>query len=72
MTHDLDHASQIFKSFKILKLQDIVQFSIIKLIYLCFNDLLSLQVKSIFIQNESVNPHITAFFTSQLILVQNP
>ena len=45
-----NHTSPIFKSLKLLKLQDIIQFSILKLIYLYFNDQLPLQVKNIFIK----------------------
>ena len=54
-----EHTSPIFKSFKILKLQDIIQFSILKLIYFYFNDQLPLQVKNTFIKKESVNPYNT-------------
>ena len=51
-----EHTSLIFKSLKVLMLKDIIQFSIWKL-YFYFNDQLPLQVKSIFIKNESVNPY---------------
>ena len=51
-----EHTSPIFKSLKVLKLEDIIKFSILKLIYFDFNDHLPLQVKNIFIKNESVNP----------------
>ena len=54
-----EHVSPIFKSLKVLKLQDIIKFSILKLIYFYFNDQLPLQVKNIFIKNESVNPYNT-------------
>ena len=54
-----EHASPIFKSLKVLKLQDIIKFSILKLIYFYFNDQLPLQVKNIFIKNESVNTYKT-------------
>ena len=54
-----EHTSPIFKSLKVLKLQDIIKFSILKLIYFYFNDQLPLQVKNIFIKNESVNPYKT-------------
>ena len=53
------HTSPIFKFLKVLKLQGIIQFSILKLIYFYVNDLLPLQVKNTFIKNESVNPHNT-------------
>ena len=33
-----EHTNSIFKSLKVLKLQDIIQFSILKLIYFHFND----------------------------------
>ena len=54
-----EHTSPIFKSLKVLKLQDIIKFSILKLIYFYFNDQLPLQVKNIFIKNESVNLYKT-------------
>ena len=54
-----EHTSPIFKSLKVLKLQDIIKFSILKLIYFYFNDQLPLQVKNIFIKNESVNSYKT-------------
>ena len=54
-----EHTSPIFKSLKVPKLQDIIKFSILKLIYFYFNDQLPLQVKNIFIKNESVNPYNT-------------
>ena len=46
------HISLIFESLKVLKLQDIIQFSILKLIYFYFNEQLPLQVKNTFIKNE--------------------
>ena len=54
-----EHTSPIFKSLKVLKLQDIIKFSILKLIYFYFNDQLPLQVKNLFIKNESVKPYKT-------------
>ena len=54
-----EHTSPIFRSLKVLKLQDIIKFSILKLIYFYFNDQLLLQVKNSFIKNESVNPYKT-------------
>ena len=54
-----EHTSLIFKSLKVLKLQDIIKFGFLKLIYFCFNDQLPLQAKNIFIKNESVNPYNT-------------
>ena len=53
------HTSPIFKSLKVLKLQHIIKFCIVKLIYFYFNDQLPLQVKNIFIKNESVHPYNT-------------
>ena len=47
-----NHISLIFESLKVLKLQDIIQFSILKLIYFYFNEQLPLQVKNTFIKNE--------------------
>ena len=55
-----EHTSPIFKSLEVLKLQDTIKFSILKLIYFYFNDQLPLQVKNIFIKNESVNPYNTS------------
>ena len=46
------HISLILESLKVLKLQDIIQFSILKLIYFYFNEQLPLQVKNTFIKNE--------------------
>ena len=54
-----EHTSPIFKSLKVLKLQDIKKFSILKHIYFYFNDQLPLQVKNIFTKTESVNPYKT-------------
>ena len=54
-----EHTSPIFQSLKVLKLQNIIQFIFLKLTYFYFNDQLLLQVKNIFIQNESVNPYNT-------------
>ena len=54
-----EHASPVFKSLKVLKLQDIIKFSILKLIYFYFKDQLQLRVKNIFIKNKSVNPYNT-------------
>ena len=54
-----EHTSSIFKSLKGLKLQDIIKFSILKLIYFYFNDQLPLKLKNIFIRSESVNPYKT-------------
>ena len=54
-----EHAGPIFKSLKVLKLKDIIQFSISKFIYFYFNDQLLLQVKNILIKSESVNPYNT-------------
>ena len=68
--------SPIFKSLKVLKLQDIIKFSILKPIYFYFNDQLSWQVKNNFIINESVNLYdvrdgFSYLLLIQLILVQN-
>ena len=64
-----EHVSPIFKSLKVLKLQDIIKFSVLKLIYLYFNNQLPLQVKNIFIKNESVNPYSTR--GGKLLLIPN-
>ena len=52
-----EHTSPIFKSLKVLKFQDIIIFSILKLVYFHFNDQLPLQAKNIVTKNESVNPY---------------
>ena len=52
-----EHATPIFKNFKILTLKDIIKFNILKLIYLYCNDQLLLKIKDIFNKNESVNPY---------------
>ena len=54
-----EHTSPIFQSLKVRKLQDIIKFSILKLIYFYFDDQLPLQFKNIFISNESVNSYNT-------------
>ena len=54
-----DHTTPIFKNFKILKLQDIIKFNTLKLIYLYYMDQLPLEIKDIFTTNESVNPYNT-------------
>ena len=51
-----EHTTPIFKNFKMLKLQDITKFNILKLIYLYYKDQLPLKIKYIFTTNESVNP----------------
>ena len=45
-----EHTSPIFKSLKVLKLQDIIKFSILKLSYFYFNDQLPLQVKKVLVK----------------------
>ena len=80
-----EHTSPIFKYLKVLKLQDIIKFSILKFIYFYFNDQLPLQVKNIFIKNESVNlnntrggkllfiPHInTTHFSTKSLRYNGP
>ena len=54
-----EHNTSIFKNFKILKLQDIIKFNTLKLIYLYYKDQLPLKIKDIFTTNESVNPYNT-------------
>ena len=54
-----DHTTPIFKNFKILKLQDIIKFSTLKLNCLYYKDQLPLKIKYIFTTNESVNPYNT-------------
>ena len=51
----LEHTTPIFKNFKILKLQNIIKFDILKLIYLYCKNQLPLKIKDIFTTNESVN-----------------
>ena len=53
----LKHTSPIFKSLEVLKLQYKIQYSILNIICFYFNDQLLLQVKNIFLQNESVSPY---------------
>ena len=54
-----EHTTPICKNFKILKLQDIIKFNTLKLIYLYYKDQLPLKIKDIFTKNESVNPYNT-------------
>ena len=54
-----EHTTPIFKIFKILKLQDIVMFNTLKLIYLYYKHELPLKIKDFFTTNESVNPYNT-------------
>ena len=54
-----EHTTPIFKNFKILKLQGIIKFNTLKLIYLYYKDQLPLKIKDIFTTNESVNPYNT-------------
>ena len=54
-----EHTTPIFKNFKILKLQDIIKFNTLKLIYLYYKDQLPLKIKDIFTTNESVNLYNT-------------
>ena len=54
-----EHTTPIFKIFKILKLQDIVMFNTLKLIYLYYKHELTLKIKDFFTTNESVNPYNT-------------
>ena len=51
------YTSLIFKSLEVLKLEYIIQISILNIICFYFNDQLLLQVKKFFIQNESDNPY---------------
>ena len=51
-----EHTTPVFKNFRMLKLQDIIKFNILKLIYLYYKDQLPLKIKYIFTTNESVNP----------------
>ena len=53
-----EHTTPI-KNFKILKLQDIIKFNTLKLIYLYYKDQLPLKIKYIFTTNESVNLYNT-------------
>ena len=46
-----EHATPIFKNFKILKLQGIIKFNTFKLIYLYYMDQLPLEIKDIFVTN---------------------
>ena len=53
------HTTPVFKNFKTLKLQDIIKFNTLKLIYLYHKDQLPLKIKDIFTTKESVNPYDT-------------
>ena len=53
-----EHTTPI-KNFKILKLQDIIKFNTLKLIYLYCKDELPLKIKYIFTANESFNLYNT-------------
>ena len=54
-----EHTTPTFKNFKILKLQDIIKFNILKLIYLYYKDQLPLKIKNIFTTNECAHPYNT-------------
>ena len=54
-----EHTTPNFKNFEILKLQDIIKFNTLKLIYLYYKDQLPLKIKDIFTTNESFNPYNT-------------
>ena len=54
-----EHTTPIFKNFKILKLQDVIKFNTLKIIYLYYKDQLPLKIKDICTTNESVNPYNT-------------
>ena len=54
-----DHTTPIFKNFRILKLQDIIKFNTLKVIYLYYKDQLPLKIKDIFAKYESVNQYNT-------------
>ena len=54
-----EHTTSIFKNFRLLKLQDIIKFNSLRLIYLYYKDQLPLKSKYIFTTNESVNSYNT-------------
>ena len=54
-----EHTTPIFKNFKILKLQDVIKFNTLKIIYLYYKDQLPLKIKDICTTNESVDPYNT-------------
>ena len=65
ITNFQEHTTPIFKNFKILKLEDIMKFNTLKLIFLYYKDQLPLKIKDIFTTNESVNLYRkTAFYTT--------
>ena len=43
-----EHTTPIFKNFEILKLQDIIKFNTLKLIYLYYMDQLPLEIKDLY------------------------
>ena len=53
------HTTSTFKNLKILKLQDIIKFNTLKLIYLYYKDQLPLKIKYIFTTNECAQPYNT-------------
>ena len=53
------HTTPTFKNLKILKLQDIIKFNTLKLIYLYYKDQLPLKIKYIFTTNECAQPYNT-------------
>ena len=54
-----EHTTPIFKTLKILKLHDIIQFVVFKLIYFYHIDQSPSKIKNIFTQNESINAYNT-------------
>ena len=54
-----EHTTPIFKSFKILTLQDIIKFTTLKVIYLYYKVQWQLKIKDTFTTNESANPYNT-------------
>ena len=65
-----EHTTPIFKSFKILKLQDIIKFTTLKLIYLYYKVQWQLKIKDIFTTNNlliHIIPEKGSYFLYQLI-----
>ena len=63
-----EHNTPIFRHSKILKLQDIIKFNILELIYLYYKDQLPLKIKC----NFTVNAYINAYNTRGMKLLFIP
>ena len=64
-----EHTAPLFASLNLLKLEDIFQFQILKLIYFFYNDRLPTEIKNLFTISNSVHSHITR--GHQLLFIPN-